>query len=95
MQDQSTPRRAISPAHHALGRAVRESRARRELSQEGLGFASGLHRNYVGALERGEVNPTFATLMRVSHGLGIALSTVVTVYERNVGEYQRQSGDFC
>ena len=56
------------------------------MSQEALGFAAGLHRNYVGALERGENNPTFATLMRVAHGLGIALSAVIAVYERNVGE---------
>lgn len=86
MLDQPTPSRALSPAHHALGRAVRESRARRGLSQEALGFAAGLHRNYVGALERGETNPTFATLMRVTHGLGLALSAVVAIYERNIGE---------
>lgn len=56
------------------------------MSQEALGFAAGLHRNYVGALERGETNPTFVTLMRVAHGLGLALSVVVAIYERNVGE---------
>jgi transcriptional regulator with XRE-family HTH domain len=56
------------------------------MSQEALGFAAGLHRNYVGALERGETNPTFATLMRVAHGLELALSAVVAIYERNVGE---------
>jgi transcriptional regulator with XRE-family HTH domain len=56
------------------------------MSQEALGFAAGLHRNYVGALERGETNPTFVTLMRVAHGLELALSAVVAIYERNVGE---------
>ena len=44
---------------HALGRALRELGARRDLSQEELGAEAGLHRNYVGALERGEINPTF------------------------------------
>jgi transcriptional regulator with XRE-family HTH domain len=56
------------------------------MSQEALGLAAGLHRNFVGALERGETNPTFATLMRVAHGLGLALSMILAVYERNVGE---------
>jgi hypothetical protein len=48
-----------TPEHHALGRALLELRARRGLSQEQLGFDAGLHRNYVGAIERGEINPTF------------------------------------
>jgi len=87
MQVQAIPR--VSRAHDALGAAVRESRARRGLSQEELGARSGLHRNYVGALERGENNPTFTTLMRVAHGLGLALSAVVAIYERNVGEARR------
>ena len=47
-----------SSFHDALGRAVRETRARRGLSQESLGYVAGLHRNYVGAIERGEINPT-------------------------------------
>jgi len=51
--------RKQSPAHVAWGRVVRELRARRGLSQEELGFCSRLHRNYVGAIERGEINPTF------------------------------------
>jgi len=49
---------AHSSRHDAFGRAVRETRARRGLSQEQLGFTAGLHRNYVGAIERGEINPT-------------------------------------
>ena len=65
-----------------LGRAVRELRARRDLSQEQLGFHSGLHRNYVGAIERGEINPTFKTLLTVAAGLSLPLSEVVALYER-------------
>lgn len=39
---------AHSSRHDAFGRAVRETRALRGLSQEQLGFAADLHRNYVG-----------------------------------------------
>lgn len=44
----------------ALGAALRELRTRRGYSQESLGFRAELHRNYVGGIERGELNVTFA-----------------------------------
>lgn len=72
------------PQQRALGRAVREVRARRGLSQEALGERAGLHRNYVGAIERGILNPTFATLLKLQTGLGLPLSEVVEVYERQL-----------
>jgi transcriptional regulator with XRE-family HTH domain len=67
----------------ALGAAVRELRARRGLSQEALGARAGLHRNYVGALERGELNVTFRILLKVVGGLDVKLSELVALYERN------------
>jgi transcriptional regulator with XRE-family HTH domain len=57
--------------HDWFGRAVRETRARRGLSQEQLGFMCGLHRNYVGAIERGEINPTLKILYKLEIGLGL------------------------
>ena len=72
------------PQQRALGRAVREVRARRGLSQETLGFRAGLHRNYVGAVERGEINPTLKTLIALTDGLAVPLSELVEVYERQV-----------
>ena len=70
----------------ALGTAVRELRARRGISQEELGFRADLHRNYVGAMERGELNPTLRTLLRVSRGLDVTLLELVTLYEARVEE---------
>lgn len=74
----------MDPAElRALGAAVREVRARRGLSQEELGFAGGLHRNYVGGIERGELNITFRILLKVARGLNVPLSELVGLYERN------------
>lgn len=73
----------------ALGAAVRELRARRGFSQETLGFRASLHRNYVGAVERGEINPTFKTLLALTRGLALPLSELVGLYERNIAEAQR------
>lgn len=75
-----------SPEHARLGRAVRELRARRGLSQEELGFRSGLHRNYVGAIERGEINPTFRVLLKLERGLALPLSEIIELWERRAHE---------
>lgn len=80
MHVKRTPR-AISQEHEWLGDTVRELRGRKRLSQEQLGELSGLHRNYVGALERGEINPTFRTLLRVASGLGEPIGYVIAHYE--------------
>jgi transcriptional regulator with XRE-family HTH domain len=63
--------------------------ARRGLSQENLGFAGDLHRNYVGAIERGEINPTLRILLKVCHGLAIPLSELTAVYERQLHDRAR------
>jgi transcriptional regulator with XRE-family HTH domain len=76
------PAHDIDPERRALGRAVRELRVRRGLSQEALGFRGGLHRNYVGAIERGEINPTFRVLLKLERGLQFPLSELIRIYER-------------
>jgi len=67
----------------ALGSAARELRARLGFSQESLGHRCGLHRNYVGSIERGEQNVTFRVLLKLVSGLGVPLSELVVMYERN------------
>jgi transcriptional regulator with XRE-family HTH domain len=81
MRVKRTSQSVISIDHLVLGNAVRELRARNAISQEELGFRSGLHRNYVGAIERGEINATFRTLLRLTAGLDVRLSALVLRYE--------------
>ncbi len=87
--------RIKGPEHRVLGRVVRELRVRRGLSQEALmtvaaerGFK--LHRNYVGAIERGEINPTFSVLIRVADALGFGLPVVLALWEERWEEDQQQ-----
>jgi len=70
-----------SPEHQALGRAVRFLRAKGGWSQEEFGFRSGLHRNYVGAIERGEINPTYRVLLKLGRGLSMPPSELLAEAE--------------
>jgi transcriptional regulator with XRE-family HTH domain len=88
MRHQRTRQPKQSANHDALGRAVLEARARRGISQEELGFRAKLHRNYIGAVERGEINPTFKTLLALTRGLTPPLSELIGLYERNIREAQ-------
>lgn len=81
-----TPVRVRSVEHAALGRVVRELRGRFHLSQERVGLGGGLHRNYVGAIERGEINPTFRILRKLAGGLDVQLSELFDLFERRWSE---------
>jgi transcriptional regulator with XRE-family HTH domain len=53
-----------------LGSAIRERRLELEVSQEYLAELVGVHRNYVGKIERGEQNLTIETLVRFATTFG-------------------------
>lgn len=57
-----------------LGFLIRKYRIRLKMTQLELSKESGLDRNYIGMLERGERNPSFLTLTKISNGLNISLS---------------------
>ena len=52
-----------------LGREIRRRREAQNLSQEELAERSGLHRNYIGGIERGERNFGIKTIFKLSRGL--------------------------
>lgn len=60
-----------------LGYAVYLRRGRLGVSQAQLAKRAGMHRNYVGAIERGEINPTYDTLLRLTAGLGVPLHLLI------------------
>lgn len=55
-----------------VGQNVRERRVALQISQEQLASRSGLHRTYIGAVERGERNITLESLERIALALGVA-----------------------
>jgi len=54
-----------------LGRNVRALRLLAELSQNELGFRSGMGRSYVSAIERGTRAPTVRAVGRLAAALGV------------------------
>jgi transcriptional regulator with XRE-family HTH domain len=55
-----------------LGRALRNLREGRDLSQERLADLAKLHRTFVGSVERGERNASFLSLMKLTEALKVS-----------------------
>ena len=54
-----------------FGERLRAERVARKLSQEALADVLGVHRTYIGGLERGERNVTLRTVERLAERLGV------------------------
>jgi transcriptional regulator with XRE-family HTH domain len=71
-----------SPAHLALGAAIRRSRQEHGLSQEQLGLESGFDRTHIGGIEYGERNPSCTRLLTIAASLEIPLSEIIASTEK-------------
>jgi transcriptional regulator with XRE-family HTH domain len=60
-----------------LGQRIRELREGHNITQEQLGFASGLDRTYISDLERGNRNPSVLGLEKLAIGFGITISELL------------------
>lgn len=65
-----------------FGVAVRRLRIQMEMSQEELADLCGLHRTYIGSIERGEKTVTIETANRIAVGLGISIAQLFDELER-------------
>ena len=70
------------PLHVAFGLVIRQLREEQGLSQEELGNRTGLHRNHVGQVERGELSPTLMSVDVLADALGLPPSELVARAER-------------
>ena len=64
-----------------MGRVIRAKRSELNFSQESLAHAVGVHRTYVGSIERGEQNVSILNLGRIANTLQTPLSRLVALAE--------------
>ena len=57
-----------------VGNRIKELRNKLGISQEELGFRSGVHRTYIASLEVGKRNISVATLEKMVNALNVSLS---------------------
>ena len=59
-----------------FGNKIREERAKRNLSQEKLAEIAGMHRTYIGMIERAEKNITLLNIKKIANALNLSLSSL-------------------
>lgn len=65
-----------------LGRAIRRLRSKAGHSQEGFAHAVGLHRTYIGSVERGERNISLDNIERLARHCGLTVSRLLREAEK-------------
>lgn len=65
----------------ALGQTIRKLRSEKDYSQESFADAVGLHRTYMGGIERGERNVGVVNLAKIAETLDLPLSALVAEAE--------------
>lgn len=71
-------RKASVELRRALAENVLRFRKAKNLSQEELADMCGLHRTYIGSVERSERNVTLSTLEVIAAALGVDVQTLLT-----------------
>lgn len=67
----------------ALGKAIRQLRDKRGMTQEALAHAAGVTVGHLSMIERGHSNPTWATVKVIAAGLGVSMVELTTHEERH------------
>lgn len=62
---------AVGDLQKVVGRNLRAYRKKKGLSQEDFADFVGVHRTYMGGLERGERNLTLQSLERLAEAIGV------------------------
>jgi transcriptional regulator with XRE-family HTH domain len=60
-----------------FGKNVQRIRKEKNISQEKLAEYAGLHRTYIGMIERSERNITLINAEKVAHALGVNISELI------------------
>ncbi|HSI35069.1 MAG TPA: helix-turn-helix transcriptional regulator [Tepidisphaeraceae bacterium] len=78
------------PTLAAFGEAVRELRTSLGISQEALAEAAGIHRTYVGDVERGQRNLALLNISKLAEALQRKPSELMRIMERRLNRIGRR-----
>ena len=81
----------MSSLQSALGYRVRNLRKSQGLSQERLGERANLHNTYIGAIERGERNPSVKTLEKITRALNIEVVDLFKFMEQDTSPAEERT----
>ena len=70
-------RRELAPSRNRIAQHVHSLRLERGLTQQMLGERAGLHRTYVGSVERAEVNVSIDNVDRLAKALSVDPSVLM------------------
>jgi transcriptional regulator with XRE-family HTH domain len=70
----------------SFGKAVRSYREKLGISQEKLADRCGLHRTYLGAIERGERNVSLINIERIARSLDVSLEELFAQVDKQQRE---------
>lgn len=82
----------MEPLRATLGHTIRDLRSAAGFSQEKFAAAVGLHRTFMGNLERGRTNPSLETLERIARVLGLSVAALMGAVEQRRGAEPAQLG---
>lgn len=68
----------------ALGRAIRRIRTEANITQEQLGFETGLERSYVSSVELAAKDPSFTTIQKIVEALDSSMPELFQIYEEEL-----------
>jgi transcriptional regulator with XRE-family HTH domain len=72
----------VHPLQRRFGKVLQQKRWQADLSQEALAEKAGLHRDYIGLLERGLRIPSILAAQRLAHALGTTMSELLAEVDR-------------
>jgi len=75
-----------------LGERIRALRTKAGYSQESFADAAGVHRTYMGTLERGEANVSLSNVHKIARALGITLSELFKMVEKRAEGLRKDAG---
>ena len=70
------PARNMANIQTKFGAKVRKLRLAKGLSQEAFADICGLHRTYIGAIERGERNVSLENIEKIAKALGVSIASL-------------------